>query len=250
MNDESTGARAPIPSFLAAPGEMAARIAAFDWTGSLGPPADWPQSLKTAVGILIHSPVPIVLLWGEDGIMLYNDAYSVFAGGRHPRLLGSKVREGWPEVADFNDNVMKVGLAGRTLSYRDQELTLHRSGVPEQVWMNLDYSPVIDETGRPGGVVAIVVETTERVLAERHIVTERERLAQMFHDAPSFMAQLDGPAHVFAFVNRAYQTLIGHRDVIGKPIREALPDIDGQGFSELLGRVYAHRRGFRGNGSA
>ena len=77
--------------------------------------------------------------------MIYNDAYSIFAGGRHPHLFGSKVREGWPEVADFNDNVMKVGLSGGTLSYRNQELTLHRSGVPEQVWMNLDYSPVLDE---------------------------------------------------------------------------------------------------------
>jgi PAS domain S-box-containing protein len=247
LNEQSNGAAAPIPSFLAAPGEMAARIAAFDWTDSLGPPADWPQSLKTAVGILIHSPVPIVLLWGEDGIMLYNDAYSVFAGRRHPRLLGSKVREGWPEVADFNDNVMKVGLAGRTLSYKDQELTLHRSGIPEQVWMNLDYSPVIDETGRPGGVVAIVVETTERVLAERNMVAERERLAQMFHDAPSFMAQLDGPAHVFAFTNRAYRALTGHRDAIGRPIREVLPDIGGDGFHEMLDRVYLTGEASRGN---
>ncbi len=79
--------------FLAAPGEMAQRISAFDWSKSLGPPADWPQSLKTAVGILVHSPVPIVLLWGEDGYMLHTDAYSVFAGGRHPGLLGHKVRE-------------------------------------------------------------------------------------------------------------------------------------------------------------
>ena len=68
----------------------------------------------------MRSPVPIVMLWGEDGVMIYNDAYSVFAGGRHPQLLGSRVREGWPEVADFNDNVMKVGLAGGTLAYRDQ----------------------------------------------------------------------------------------------------------------------------------
>jgi hypothetical protein len=90
------------------------------------------------------------MLWGEDGVMLYNDAYSVFAGGRHPQLLGSKVREGWPEVADFNDNVMKVGLAGKTLAYRDQELTLYRNDRPEQVGMNLDYSPVLDETGGPG----------------------------------------------------------------------------------------------------
>ena len=95
--------------------------------------------------------MPIVLLWGDDGIMIYNDAYSVFAGGRHPQLLGSKVREGWPEVADFNDNVMKVGLGGGTLAYKDQELTLYRHDRPEQVWMNLDYSPVLNEAGRAGG---------------------------------------------------------------------------------------------------
>jgi len=68
-----------------------------------------------------------------------------------PKLLGSKVRDRWAEVADFNDNVMKVGLSGRTLAYRDQELTLYRHGRPEQVWMNLDYSPVVDEAGEPAG---------------------------------------------------------------------------------------------------
>src|SRR6201989_2032683 len=129
---------------------MARMIAARDWSDSLGPIDSWPQSLKTTVGLLLHSPVPIVLLWGEDGIMIYNDAYSVFAGGRHPELLGSKVREGWDEVADFNDNVMTVGLAGGTLAYRDQELTLDRHGRPEKAWMNPDYSPVLDESGRPG----------------------------------------------------------------------------------------------------
>ncbi len=94
---------------------------------------------------------------------------SAFAGDRHPRLLGSKVREGWPEVAAFNDHVMKVGLAGGTLAYRDQELTLDRSGVPEAAWLNLDYSPVVGEDGKPAGVIAIVVETTKRVRAEARL---------------------------------------------------------------------------------
>jgi PAS domain S-box-containing protein len=110
------------------------------------------------------------MLWGEEGVMLYNDAYSGFAGGRHPELLGSNVREGWPEVADFNDHVMKVGLAGDTLHYRDQELTLFRNGAPEQVWMDLDYSPVLDNAGEPAGVICILAETTERVTADRQSV--------------------------------------------------------------------------------
>ena len=164
-------ARAPLSEETQFPlggGELGALIRRFDWSStSLGPIEAWPQSLKTITGMLLLSPVPIVLLWGEDGVMIYNDAYSAFAGGRHPQLLGSKVREGWPEVAEFNDHVMKVGLAGGTLAYKDQELTLHRHGRPEQVWMNLDYSPVLGEGGRPAGVIAIVIETSDRMRAER-----------------------------------------------------------------------------------
>ncbi|QDP18544.1 PAS domain S-box protein [Sphingomonas xanthus] len=234
--------------FLPAEGEMAGRVRNFDWSKTpLGAIDSWPQSLKTATAILLNSPVPIVMLWGEDGVMIYNDAYSVFASARHPGLLGSKVREGWPEVADFNDNVMKVCLAGGTLAYKDQELTLHRHGRPEQVWMNLDYSPVPDETGRPAGVIAIVVETTERVLAERQTVAERERLKQMFEQAPGFMAVLRGPEHVFELANPAYMQLLGHREVIGKAAREAVPEVADQGFFEILDDVYRTGKAFIGS---
>ena len=170
MSAES-GALAPLSEDIRFPlggGELGALIRRFDWSNTgLGPIESWPQSLKTITGMLLLSPVPIVLLWGEEGVMIYNDAYSAFAGGRHPQLLGSKVREGWPEVAEFNDNVMKVGLAGGTLAYKDQELVLHRHGLPERVWMNLDYSPVLGEGGAPAGVIAIVVETSDRMRAER-----------------------------------------------------------------------------------
>jgi PAS domain S-box-containing protein len=170
-------AAAETTSFPKGGGELGSLIRRFDWAAtSLGSIETWPQSLKTTTGMLLMSPVPIVLLWGTDGVMLYNDAYSVFAGGRHPSLLGSNVREGWAEVADFNDNVMRVGLAGGTLAYKDQELTLNRHGRPEQVWMNLDYSPVLDEAGRPAGVIAFVVETTERVRAERLLTASEDRL--------------------------------------------------------------------------
>ena len=167
-------------SFPTGGGELGGLIRQFDWTKtSLGPLVGWPQSLKTVTDTLLRSPVPIVLLWGQDGVMIYNDAYSVFAGGRHPRLLGSKVREGWPEVAEFNDNVMKVGLGGGILSYKDQELTLYRHNRPEQVWMNLDYSPVLNKAGRPAGVIAIVVETTQRVIAERTLNERENDLARI-----------------------------------------------------------------------
>ncbi len=235
--------------FLNSPGELAGLIRSFDWSQTpLGPIERWPQSLRTATSILVHSPVPIVMLWGPEGVMIYNDAYSVFAGGRHPKLLGSNVRDGWPEVADFNDNVMRVGLSGGTLAYKDQELTLYRHGPPEQVWMNLDYSPVIGEDGEPAGVIAIVVETTARVLADRRNAADQERQRQLFSQMPGFVAVLAGPEHVFEYVNDAYVQLGGVRDYVGHTVREVFPELKGQGFYELLDQVYADGQRYMADG--
>ena len=227
--------------FLTGGGEAAEIIARFDWAATpLGRIESWPVSLKSAVALVLRSPVPIVTLWGEDGIMIYNDAYSGFAGGRHPDLFGSKVREGWPEVADFNDNVMKVGLAGGTLAYRDFPLTLYRHGArPEQVWLNLDYSPILGEDGAPAGVMAIVVEITDKVRIEQELEAERKSLRRMFEQAPGFIAMASGPEHRFTMVNEAYRTLVAGRDVVGRTIGEALPEVVEQGFVSLLDRVYA-----------
>lgn len=190
-------------AFPAGGGALGQLIRDFDWSRTpIGPLENWPQSLRSVTQMLLLSPVPIVLLWGEDGVMIYNDAYSIFAGNRHPQLLGSKVREGWDEIADFNDNVMRVGLSGRTLAYRNQELTLERHGRPAPVWMDLDYSPVLDESGTPAGVIAIVVETTDKVLTERRLVESESRLRALvnassdviYRMSPDWkeMRQLDG----------------------------------------------------------
>jgi PAS domain S-box-containing protein len=132
-----------------------------------------------------------------------------------------------------------VCLAGGTLAYADQELLLNRTGEPEPVWMNLDYSPVLNEAGEPAGVIAIVVETTAKVVAENWLQGEQERLRRMFEQAPGFMAMLRGPEHVFEMTNPAYVTLLGNRELLGRPVRQAAADVSGQGFFELLDQVYA-----------
>jgi PAS domain S-box-containing protein len=149
------------------------------------------------------------------------------------------VREGWPEVADFNDTVMRTVLAGGALSYRERELTLFRRGRAEQVWLDLDYSPVLDDRNRPAGVIAIVVEVTEKVLAQRRLRAERQQFGQMFDQSPSFMSMKYGPEHRAEIANPAYYRLMGARDVMGKPVSEAFPELAGQGFKELLDRAYA-----------
>lgn len=82
------------PAFLRGGGCCADLIAEKNWAATpLGPMEGWPPCLRNAIALLLRSHVPIVMLWGDEGVMLYNDAYSGFAGGRHPELLGSNVRE-------------------------------------------------------------------------------------------------------------------------------------------------------------
>jgi two-component sensor histidine kinase len=181
--DSISAAKAASQTFPVGGGELGELIRHFDWSKtSLGPIEAWPQCLKTATDIALQSPLPLVMLWGTDGIMIYNDPYSEFAGQRHPRLLGSKVLEGWVEVADFNAEVMRVGLAGGTLSFKDQELTLYRNNRPEQVWMDLNYSPVMDEAGEPAGVLAIVVETTSFIQADSQRAKAEEHLRLVINE--------------------------------------------------------------------
>ncbi len=218
MQDQTTqdsGATGSNHAFLAGGGACGDLIAAKDWSATpLGPIGDWPCHLQTALAILLRSRIPIVMLWGEEGVMLYNNAYSGFAGGRHPDLLGSNVREGWSEVADFNDNVMKVGLAGGTLHYQDQELTLLRHGTPEQVWMDLDYSPVLDAEGKPAGVICFLAETTERVAAERR----SEFLLKLSDD----LRELSTPADIMNLAADRLGALLGASRVFYAEIASGL----------------------------
>lgn len=216
-------------------------IAAFRWHATgLGPVAQWPGHVRNTVALMLRSPVPMAALFGEAGIMIYNDAYSVFAGGRHPRLLGSPVRQRWPEVADFNDHVMRVDLGGDTLSYKDQELTLYRRGVPEQVWMNLDYSPILGDDGRPAAVFAIVVETTDKVRAEQRLAHERSTLYQMFEQAPGFICTLRGPDHVFEFATRLTGSYLSGRCWGAPRGRPSLRRLRGDQHHARLCRTAAH----------
>ncbi|NHZ33546.1 hybrid sensor histidine kinase/response regulator [Massilia rubra] len=246
MTDPAIPAR--LPAFLSDAGGMGAAFAAVDWAStSLGPIALWPQALKTSVALMLRSPVAMTLLWGPDGVMLYNAAYSVFAGENHPAILGTPVCASFPDVAGFNRQVLSVVLAGGALSYRDQELSWTRNGALQQFWLNLDYSPVQGDDGRVDGVIAIVIDTTAKVLAERHARGEIGRLHSMFEQAPGFMALLGGPQHEFILANNAYLDLVGNRDLIGRSVREVLPEAAEQGFIAHLDRMFSSGEAFRGN---
>ena len=177
----------PQSLFPAASPERRARLEAnptvkllndYDWAGNpLGPIPAWSESLKGAVRVMMAATTPMVMLIGPDGILIYNDAYARFAGGRHPEIFGLPAAEAWPEIADFNREKIAMGLRGESLVLADQELALNRHGQLETGWMDLQYSPLLGDDGEPLGTLCIVQETTNRIMAEKALARSEERLS-------------------------------------------------------------------------
>jgi len=251
MASAASGSEPPSLSFLADGGEMGERMRAYDWSRSpLGPPEDWPKALKTAVGILLSSKFPMFLAWGPELRFLYNDAYVDVLGGKHPAALGHAFEDIWAEIWDDVGPLARRALAGEATYFENLPLTMTRKGYEEQTYFTFSYSPLRDDDGTAAGMFCVCTETTATVLAERERLNEAERLRQLFHNAPGFMAVVRGPDHVFEMANASYQTLVGRRDLIGKPVREAVPEVEGQGLFELLDKVYRSGEPFSGRSVA
>ncbi len=155
--------------FLVGGGTLGDLMRAHDWSRSpLGPPEGWPQSLKTTVGLMLKAEAQIVLFWGPEFCALYNDAYAPTIGAKHPAALGRPAVEHWTELwSDLRPLLQGVRDTGRTFFAKDRAFYIERHGYGETVYFDVSYSAVPEVDGSVGGVLCIVSETTERVLAER-----------------------------------------------------------------------------------
>jgi PAS domain S-box-containing protein len=242
-----------VPAFLLGGGEMGARIRAHDWSRtSLGPPEGWSAGLKTTLRAALTTRHPIFIFWGEEHLCLYNDAYSASLGPeKHPAILGMPARAAWAEIwSVIGPQIERVMAGGEATWHENQYLPIIRHGGLQEVYWTYSYGPIHDEAapGGIGGVLVIVSETTAQVRAEREKAAEARHLLSLFDQAPGFLCVLRGPNHVFDLVNAAYRALIGGRDPTGLPVREALPEIEGQGYFELLDRVYRTGQAYVGRG--
>ena len=238
--------------FLAGGGAMGQLIRKFDWARTpMGDPAGWPEPLRLALSIALHSAFPTAIYWGPELRLIYNDAWSPIPAERHPAALGEPAQQVWADIWDVvGPQLEQVLETGEGFSTYDHFLPMQRGGLVRETYWDYSFTPIRAEDGSIVGILNQGHETTQRVLTERRTIAERERLRRMFEQAPGFMAMLRGPDHVFELVNHAYGQLIGHRDVLGRPVREALPDIAGQGFFELLDQVYRTGEAFVGKGMA
>ncbi|QFU14878.1 PAS domain-containing sensor histidine kinase [Microvirga thermotolerans] len=248
LADPPAGAAWATRDFLEGGGEMGARMRAHDWSRSpLGQPETWPQSLRTLVRLMLDAKQAMFVAWGPALAFLYNDDYAPIFGAKHPQALGRPFAEVWSDIWDQIKPLVDSTLSGEAIWQQDLLIPMERNGFREDAYFTFSYTPVHDESGAIAGMFCAATETTDKVLAERRVSTERERLRELFHQAPGFMAMLLGPEHRFEMVNTSYYQLVGHRDILGKPVLEALPEMAGQGFKELLDTVYATGETFVGS---
>lgn len=231
-----------FPKFLLGGGEAGELIRSIDWSKTeLGVPDKWPSCLKTAVKILLDCKLPMHISWGNEFIQIYNDAYRPILGNKHPKAMGISIWETWDEIWPTIGPMFADVKNGNSIGYDDFKLTIERYGYPEDCYFNFSYSPLPDDDGNPAGVLVTFAETTEKVLSEQKIKAEREKLFSILMQAPTGFCVMEGPDHAFTLLNSLWYKLFdteNKKDIIGKSVREAQPELGGQGFYELLDTVY------------
>ena len=236
--------------FLEGGGELGELTRNFDWSATpVGPISEWPQALKATVGIILHSNFPMFLWWGDDMIQFYNDAYrpSLGQSGKHPRALGQKAVECWPEIWNvIYPLIQQVKTTGKSFFLEDQLIPIYRNGKLEDVYWTFSYSSVFGATGNIDGVLVICNETTKKVLTYQQIESSERRASvseanfrNIILQSPVAMAVLKGPQYTVELANERMFRLWGkpQSELLGRPIFDVLVEARNQGFEELLSHV-------------
>ncbi len=226
--------------FIIGGGEVGALMRRHDWSDSpLGPPATWPPSLRTVVGLLLQSRFPMFVAWGQELGFLYNDSYAEILGAKHPAAIGKRFRDIWSEIWPDISPLIDAAMAGEAIYREDLPLLMNRKGYDEQAWFTFSYSPVRDESGRVAGMFCAVSETTGAVLAQRGLrelnetlerrvddaLAERKLLADIVEATGAFVQVVDLDYRWLA-MNRAaadeFQRVFGVRPRVGDNMLELL----------------------------
>ena len=159
---------------------MGALTRAYDWTKTpAGSPNTWPQSLQTTLSIILNARFPMFLFWGDELICFYNDAYRPSLGnnGKHPNALGKPAAEIWSEIWDIIKPLLDQVVSGGEATWsEDMLIPFYRNGGIEDIYWTFSYSPVLDETGKPAGVLVTCMDTTTRVVNQNRLAESRNQL--------------------------------------------------------------------------
>jgi PAS domain S-box-containing protein len=188
-------------------GEMADLIRLRDWSQtSVGAISEWPDALVVLLNMMLANRHPMILFWNGHLTQFYNDAAIPILGpDKHPDSLGQAGDECWAEVWHVVGQQIESARRGQSIWNEDLLAPIYRDGHISDAWFTYSYSPVWDAGGRIAGVLITCLETTSRVLAERSIRTEQERLKAMFTESRHTEDQLREQRERFEFATHAAQ---------------------------------------------
>lgn len=242
--------------FLQGGGDMGALVRAYNWAKTpIGAFESWPIHLRTTVALILSSKFPMFLWWGEDLIQIYNDAYRPSLGqeGKHPKALGQKAKDCWPEIWEVIFPLINhVRTTGEATWHEDALIPIYRNGQLEDVYWTFSYTAVKNENGRVDGVLVVCHETTDKVHTVNKLAESEKKLRSVISAAPIAIGLFIGRDLVIEMPNQAFIDIVGKGDdIAGKPLREVMPELitEKQPYLKILDDVFTTGVEFKTYGS-
>jgi len=199
--------------------------------------------------VLEQAPLAVALMEGPEHVYTIVSPLYAESPGSGRVLLGRTIREAFPEIEEqgFPALMDRVYRSGQPHFARERRVMLDRDrdGVVEEYFYDVGYAPIRDAAGQVYAIASVAADVTQQVRARQAVeaarqaeATAREHLTRTFEQAPVPIAVLEGPEHVYTLANEPYQRLLAGRELIGLTVRQAFPELEGQGIYELLERVY------------
>lgn len=233
-------------------GEMAERIRRHDWSATaLGDMDAWPQSLRTAVDMILGMPTPANILWGGAHLQIYNDGYIDIARDRHPGLLGRPAAEGWPEAfAEVLAPLIEAVFDGRSVRLAKSRVALRGpDGEFEERVFETNWSPIRDESGAVAGALEILVEVTDRYRAEAARRESEERYRAILESALDYAIFTMDPDGLIETWSPGAEAVFGWtaEEAIGRPASITFLPEDRESGAPDRERAEARAKGFAPN---
>jgi PAS domain S-box-containing protein len=215
-------------------------ILGIDWSATqLGHPSGWPQSLRSIVALILASGKPMFIVWGPARTLVYNDAYASLLGNKHPGSLGAPFFSVWSDAQNDVAALFDRLFGGTVVDLDDISISFDREEGTPEAHFALSYTPIRDQGSKVVGLLCIHSDTTDGQSGKVLRPSDHMRLAQMFEQAPGFIAVLNGAEHRIELANAGFLKLIGDRRITGRTVKEALPDFVAQGYLTLLDQAFA-----------
>jgi PAS domain S-box-containing protein len=231
-------------NFLHGGSKVISEIKKTDWaTTSPGNPGTWPAELKFALQYIISSKVPMLLVWGNDTIPFYNDA---FADSLTSQLaIGKKITDPFIEQV-ISENEQKIRATGEGISQNDLLIPVYINGNLKDAWWSLNYIPVYDADGSVAGVSVTFQDTTTNNRAEQSLKSVNQSMLLMVLQAPVAICIFKSPDYTIDVINPLMEQMLGREASLlqSRPFFEGMPELQNSGLKEILDDVWATGKSF------